>query len=185
MPVELALLGVRFLFGSARGGGDSPLFTRLLILKCAVGCSPSTGGEGSGPSSFTRVTLSGESPKVLASPLGFTLAGVLTLLLFRFLEFLALAAFHLAFIFIMPTFAAISARYRAAEMVLVLHLLTFFTSLLVLQLQHASTLAITVGRVAGSTLIVRRATVEKITGPFTLRGGGSPSHVSTVHHGPS
>ena len=65
----------------------------------------------------------------------------------------------MAFIFTLPPFAAISARYRAAEMVLVLppdHL----------QLKDARTLPITVGREAGST------TVEKIRGPITFGGGG-------------
>ena len=107
----------------------------------------------------------------MASHLGFTVSGSLTLLLFRFLEFLGLAAFCMAFIFIMPTFTAISARYRAAEMVLLLHLLTIFCFLRALQLEHARTSSITFGRVAGSTLIVRRTTVKEIRGPFTLGGG--------------
>ena len=77
----------------------------------------------------------------------------------------------MAFIFIMPMLAAISARYRAAEMVLPLHPLTIFSFLLALELEHASTRPITVGHVAGSTLIVRRTTLEKISGPFTIRGG--------------
>ena len=78
----------------------------------------------------------------------------------------------MAFIFIMPMFAAISTPYCAAEMVWVLHLLTIFGFLRALQVGHARTLPIIVERVAGSTLIVRRTTVEKIKGPFTLGGGG-------------
>ena len=78
----------------------------------------------------------------------------------------------MAFIFIRPSFAAISARYRAAQMALVLHLLAIFGSLLGLQLEQSSTSPIRVGRAAGSTLIVRRTTVEKITGLFTIGGGG-------------
>ena len=57
-------------------------------------------------------------------------------------------------------------------MVLVLHLLTIFVFLRALQWEHARTLPITVRYVEGSTLIVRRTTVEKIRGPFTLGGGG-------------
>ena len=76
--------------------------------------------------------------------------------------------FYVAFILIMPPVAAISSRYCAAEMVLVLYLLTIFGFLLALQLEHARTSPITVRRVAGSTLIVRRTTVEKIWGPSTF-----------------
>ena len=68
----------------------------------------------------------------------------------------------------------ISACYHAAEMVLVLHVLTIFSFLLALQMEHAGTLPITVGRMVGATLIVRRTAVEKIRGPFTFRGGGLP-----------
>ena len=112
------------------------------------------------PAGFPR--LSAPPPQVLPSP------AFLRLLLLCFLEFLGLAAFHVAFIFVIPTFATTSACYPAAEMVLVLHLLTIFIFLLALQLQHASTLPITVGRVAGSTPIVRNTTVEKVRSPFTL-----------------
>ena len=76
----------------------------------------------------------------------------------------------------MPPFAASSALYRAAKLVLVLSLLTIFGFLRALQLEHARTSPITVGHVAGSTLIVRKTTVEKIRGPFTF-GGGGLSHV--------
>ena len=79
--------------------------------------------------------------------------------------------FYVAFIFIMPALAAISARYRAAEMVLVLCLLTIFGFLLALQLEQASTSPITVWRVAASALVVRRTTAEKIRDPFTIGGG--------------
>ena len=85
----------------------------------------------------------------MASPLGFILTGVVTPLLFRFLKFLGLPAFYVSFIFIMPTLAAMSARHRAAEMVLVLHLLTILGFLLLLHLKHASTPPVTVGRVVG------------------------------------
>ena len=78
----------------------------------------------------------------------------------------------MAFIFIMPSLDAISARYRSEGRGLVLHFLTIFGFLRALQLEHAGTSPITVGRVARSTLIVRRKTVEKIRGPFTLGGGG-------------
>ena len=173
MPLELALLGVLILFGaaSAGGGGNSPLFIRLSTLRCGVGCSSSTSGGGEGLLSSTRVTVTGGSPRVLASPLRFTLTGVLTPLSFCFLVFLGLAAFYVAFIFMMPTLTTISARYRASEMVWVVHLVIIFFFLLVLQLEQASTRPITVGRVAGSTFIVRRTTAEKITGPFTIRRG--------------
>ena len=73
----------------------------------------------------------------------------------------------------MPPLAAISARYRAAETVLVLYLQTIFGFPRALQLEHARTSLIKVVRVAGSTLIVRRTTVEKIGGPFTFGGGVS------------
>ena len=49
VPVEAALLGVvAALVGatSAGGGGGRPFFTRLLTLRCGVGCSSSTSGEG-------------------------------------------------------------------------------------------------------------------------------------------
>ena len=60
-------------------------------------------------------------------PFGFTtLTGVLTPFPFRLPWFFGIAAFYVAFISIMPPFAAISARYCAAEMVLVLYLLTIF-----------------------------------------------------------
>ena len=119
----------------------------------------------------------------MACPLGFTLCGVLTPLLFGFLVFLGLAAFHMAFIFIMPMFAATCAHYRAEEEVQALHLLTMFGFLLALQLEHARISRIKVGGVAGSTLIVRRTTAEKNNPPFTLGGGGSESYVSTAHRG--
>ena len=112
-----------------------------------------------------------------------TFTGVLMPLFFRFLMFLGLVAFYVAFIFIMPTLAAISTRCRATEMVLVLQLLTILSFLLALQLEQARTPPITVGRVARSTFIVRRTTIEKIRGPFAFGGGGSPSRVSTVHLG--
>ena len=112
----------------------------------------------------------------MASSLGINFSGVVTPLLFRFLVFLELAAFLMAFIFIILTFAATSARYHAAEMVLVLHLLTIFGFLRALQLERARTSPFTVRSVAGCTLIVRRTTVEKIRGPFTL-GEGAPSHM--------
>ena len=83
----------------------------------------------------------------------------------------------MVFIFIMPKFAATSACYCAAEMVLVLHLLTIFSFLRAFQLEHARTSPITVGRVAGSTLILRRTNVEKIRGPFTLVGRVSGLHL--------
>ena len=70
--------------------------------------------------------------------------------------------FYVAFIFIMPTLAAIPACDRAAEVVLVFHLLTIFCFLLALQLEHASASLVTVGRLARSTFVVRRRTVEKI-----------------------
>ena len=72
-----------------------------------------------------------------------------------------------------PTLAAISAHYRAAEMVPVLHLLTIFSFLLALQLEHSSSPSITLGRVAWSTFIVRRMAVEDIRGPFTIGGSGT------------
>ena len=107
----------------------------------------------------------------MATPLRFTFTGVLTPLLFRFLECLGLAAFYVAFCFIMLTLAAISARYLAAEMVLVLHLMSIFCFLRALQLEQASTSPITLGGVAGSNLIVRIMTVGKIRGPCTIGGG--------------
>ena len=90
----------------------------------------------------------------------------------------------MALTFRMPMLAAIWARYRAAELVLVLHLLTIFGFLLALQLEQASTSPITVARVAGSMLIFRMTTVEKIGAPLPLEAG-SPSYVSTAHCGPS
>ena len=90
--------------------------------------------------------------------------------------FLRFGAFYMAFIFIVPPLAAVSAHSHAAEMVLLLYLLTIFSFLRALQLEHARTSSITVGCMAGSTLIVRRTTVEKIGGHFTF-GGGSLSHV--------
>ena len=177
VQVELKLLGVIVFVGaaSARGGGDIPFFTRLLTLRCRVGCSSSTIGRSQDlrPPPGLPLPLPWEPPGFMASPLEFTLSGVLTPLLFRFLEFLGLTAFYMAFIFIMATFAAISAHYRAAEMVLVLHLRTIFGILRVFQLEHARISPITVGRVARTTLIVRRTTVQKIRGPFTLGGGVS------------
>ena len=76
----------------------------------------------------------------------------------------------------MPPFAAISASHRAAAMVLLRYLLTTFGFLRALQLGHARTSPITVGRVAGSTFIFRETTVQNIRGTFTFRGGGL-SHV--------
>ena len=58
----------------------------------------------------------------------------------------------------------------------VLHLLTIFGFLPAIQLKHARTSPITVGRVVASTLIVRRTTVKEIRGPFPP-GGGGLSHV--------
>ena len=49
-----------------------------------------------------------------------------------------------------------------------LYLLTIFSFLRALQLYHAGTSPITVERVAQSTLIVRRTTVEDNGGPFTF-----------------
>ena len=164
-------------------------------VRLSYGCSalgvrlgaplPPVGG-GRVPSSYTRVTLARKCPWSATSPLGFiTLTGVLTPPPFRFFVFLGFAAFDVAFILIMLTLAAISACYRTAEIVLVLHLLTIFSFLLALQLEQARTTPIKVGRVAGSYLLVRRTAVERIGGPFTVGGGGSPSYVSTDHRGPS
>ena len=100
------------------------------------------------------------------------LTGGLTPFLSRFLMFFGFAAFDVAVILTIPPLAAISARYRAAETVWVLYLLTIFSFLCALQLEHARTSPITVRRVAGSTRIVRRTTVEKIGAPFTFGGGG-------------
>ena len=72
----------------------------------------------------------------------------------------------MAFIFIMPPFAAISARYSTAEMVLVFYLLIICGFLCLLRLKHARTSPITVGRVAGSTSIIRTTTIETIRVPF-------------------
>ena len=74
---------------------------------------------------------------------------------------------------IVPTFAATFTCYCAAEVVLVLHPLTIFGFLCARQLEHARTSPITVGRVAGSTLIVRRRTVENSRGHFNLGWGVS------------
>ena len=45
---EPALLGVIVLVGaaSARGGGDSRLFTQLLLLRCSILCSSPTSRDG-------------------------------------------------------------------------------------------------------------------------------------------
>ena len=59
-------------------------------------------------------------------------------------------------------------------MVLVLNLLTIFSFLRALQLEHAHTSPITVGHVAGFTLIGRRTTVKTILGaPLPLEEGVS------------
>ena len=79
-----------------------------------------------------------------ASPLGATFTAVFPPFFFRFIMFFGFAALYVAFIFIMPTLAAISARDHAPEMVLVLHLLPILSFLLALQLEEASTLPITV-----------------------------------------
>ena len=135
--------------------------------------------------SLTRVTLTLNTSRVRGPPFRSTnLTGCLTPFLLWFLESFEFLPFYVAFIFIMPPFAAISARYRAAGKVLVLYLLTIFSVLRVLRLEHARTSPITVGRVAGSTLIVRRTTVEKIRAPLPL-GGGSQSCASAIHYGPS
>ena len=91
---------------------------------------------------------------------------------FLFLKFSGFAAFHVSFILIMPTLAATSARYRAAEIILVLHLLTIPIFMLALQLEHASTSPIILGHVVGSTFVVRRTTVKPIGAPLPLEGGG-------------
>ena len=141
-----------------------------------MGCFSSTSLGGWGPSS-SRVTLTLRTSRVRAPPYGSpALTGGLRPFLFRFLEFFGFAAFDVAFIFMMPPLAAKTARYRAAELGLVLYLLTIFSFLRALQLEHARTSPITVGRVAGSTFIICRTTVEKIGGPFIFEGGGL-SHV--------
>ena len=61
------------------------------------------GGGGLRTFILHQVTATGESPRIVASPLRFTLTGVLTPLLFRFLEFLRLLALCVAFIFKMQT----------------------------------------------------------------------------------
>ena len=94
------------------------------------------------------------------------------LLFFRFLMFFGFAAFYVAFILVMQTLAAICAPCRAAEMVLVLHLLTVLGFLPALQLKHESTSPIIVGPVAGSTFAVRRRTLESLGGPFAIVGQG-------------
>ena len=60
-----------------------------------------------------------------------------------------------------------------------LYSLAIFSFLRALQPEYAHTSPLTVGRMAGSTLIVRRMTVKKIGGPFTF-GGGGVSHVLQV-----
>ena len=68
--------------------------------------------------------------------------------------------------------ASISARNRAAELVLVFHLFTILGFLLALMLQQASVLSITVGRVARSTCVGCKTTAEKTTSPFVIGGRG-------------
>ena len=68
--------------------------------------------------------------------------------LFRFLMFLAFAAFQVAFVLVVTVFATVPARYRAAEVVLMLDLLTILGLLLPLKLQEEGGLSITVMGVA-------------------------------------
>ena len=151
-----------------------PFFTRCLTLRCGAGCSSSTSGGGRRPWSSTRVTSTFKTSWVRAPRFrSSTLTGVLTPFLFCFLMFFRFAAFYVAFIFRMPPHAAVSARHRAAEMVLVLYLLTIFIFLRALQLEHPHSWPITVMRLAGSTVIVRRTTVEKVWGPYTPGRGGT------------
>ena len=119
----------------------------------------------------TRVTLTRGSPRVTASPIRVTLTGLPPPFFFHLLMLFGFAAFYLAFILVMPTFAAISACNRVAEMVLVFHLLTIFCYLLALQLEHASASPIIVRGVARSTFVACRTTVENIRDPFAIGGG--------------
>ena len=112
----------------------------------------------------------------MATPLEVTLTSLRPLFFFRFLMLFGFLAFFVAFVFTMPTLTAISAFGCAAEVVLVLRLLTILCFLLVLQLEQAGASPITFGRVARSAFIVRRMTVERFRGPFAI-AGGSVVHV--------
>ena len=94
------------------------------------------------------------SPRVTASPIRVTLTRLPPFLFFRFLMFSGSAAFNAAYIFVMPTLAAIAARDRAPEVVLVFYVPTIFSLLLTLQLEEAKASPITVMDVARSTFVV-------------------------------
>ena len=85
-------------------GWDSLLFNGLLTLRFGL-CAPLPARGLGGLRTFVlhRVKLTTYSPRIVASPLGFTLTGFFTPLLFRFLEFLRVVAFCVAFILIMRT----------------------------------------------------------------------------------
>ena len=156
--MQLALLGVLAILcaASAGDGGYSPLVTRLLTPGCRVGCFSSTSGGCGGPASSNRVTLTGGSRGITVSPLVVTFTGVIPRFFLCFIMFFGSTAFYVAFIFIMPTLAATSASYCAAEIVLVLLLLSILSLLLALQLEQAGSSPIAVGPVAWCTFIVRR-----------------------------
>ena len=106
-----------------KGGGYGSLFTLLLTLEGGARGSASTSGRSSELSSPTRVSLTTGFPQFTASPIGVTPSAVLLAFFFRSPLFFEFAAFHLAFVLVMPTLAAISAHNRAAEVVLVFRLL--------------------------------------------------------------
>ena len=59
-------------------------------------------------------------------PIRLTFTTLLTLFLFRFLVFRRLTAFPVAFILVVTLFAAVAARDRAAQLVLMFDLQTIF-----------------------------------------------------------
>ena len=112
------------------------------------------------------------SPRVTAFPIVVKVTGLPPLFFYRLFVLFGILAFFVAFIFVMPTLAALPARDRVPEVVLAFHSLTIFCYLLALHLVRARPSTITVGRVARSTFAVRMTVVEKIRDPFAIGGGG-------------
>ena len=122
--------------------------------------------------SSCKHTFALETPKVWISCPWVLSGTVLPLFLFHFPVSFAFTVFHVAFGLAVTMLAAAAVRHCAAEVVLMLDLLTILGLLLPLKLHEARQSLITIIGVAMSSLVVRRTPIKKdVELPDHWRGG--------------